>query len=194
VIRSLPKVMAALLVAAALTAVAGCALDPIERLSEDIKSQDKAVRERAVLRLANIDDDRTVDLLADVLESDDEMFNMAGVALVKKGREVKEPDPKKPNPVIDAVAKILANAHLAEPFRARAAWTMGEISDRRAIPPLVAGLTALTGDKAALLVQKMSKQALEKLGYYTDGRAFDLGIGTLEGQVSTLPEPPPLPA
>ena len=193
-IRSLPKVMAALLVAAALTAVAGCALDPIERLSEDIKSQDKAVRERAVLRLANIDDDRTVDLLADVLESDDEMFNMAGVALVKKGREVKEPDPKKPNPVIDAVAKILANAHLAEPFRARAAWTMGEISDRRAIPPLVAGLTALTGDKAALLVQKMSKQALEKLGYYTDGRAFDLGIGTLEGQVSTLPEPPPLPA
>jgi HEAT repeat protein len=186
--------MAALLVAAALIAVAGCALDPIERLSEDIKSQDKAVRERAVLRLANIDDDRTVDLLADVLESDDELFSMAGVALVKKGREVKEPDPKKPNPVIDAVAKILANAHLAEPFRARSAWTLGEISDRRALPPLVAGLTAKTGDKDALLVQKMSKQALEKLGYYTDGRAFDLGIGTLEGQVSTLPEPPPLPA
>jgi HEAT repeat protein len=194
VIRSLPKVMAALLVAAALAAVAGCALDPIERLSEDIKSQDKAVRERAVLQLANIDDDRTTDLLADVLESDDELFNMAAVALVKKGREVKEPDPKKPNPVGDAVAKILANAHLAEPFRARASWTLGEISDRRAIPPLVAGLTAKTGDKDALLVQKMSKEALEKLGYYTDGRAFDLGVGTLEGQVSTLPEAPPLPA
>lgn len=192
--RSLPRVCAAVLLLAAMAVVTGCALDPIERLSEDIKSQDKSVREAAVLQLANIDDDRTVDLLTEVLESDDELFNMAGVALVKKGREVDEPDPKKPNPVVEAVAKVLKNGHLAEPFRARAAWTLGEIGDRRAIPHLQAGQAALTGDKEALLVRNVSKQSLEKIGFFSDGRAYDLGMGTLEGELSTLPEPPPLPA
>jgi HEAT repeat protein len=179
---------------AAVVVLAGCALDPIERLSEDIKSQDQAVRERAVLQLANIEDDRTIDLLSEVLESDDELFNMAAVAMVKKGREVDEPDPKKPNPVVDATGKVLKNAHLAEPFRARAAWALGEIGDRRAIPALQAGQAALTGDKAATLVRDMSKQSLEKIGFFSDGRAYDLGMGTLEGELSTIPDPPPLPA
>lgn len=192
--RSLPKISAAALLIATMAVVAGCGLDPIERLSEDIKSQDEAVRQTAVLQLANIDDDRTVDLLTEVLESDDELFNMAAVALVKKGREVDEPDPKKPNPVVDAVAKVLKNAHLAEPFRARAAWALGEIGDRRAIPHLQAGQAALTGAKEAVLVRNVSKQSLEKIGFFTDGRAYDLGMGTLEGELSTIPEPPPLPA
>jgi HEAT repeat protein len=177
-----------------MAAFAGCALDPIERLSEDIKSQNVMDRETAVLQLANIEDDRTVDLLAEVLESDDELFNMAGVALVKKGREVNEPDPKKPNPVVDAVAKVLKNAHLAEPFRARAAWTLGEIQDRRAIPALKGALTALVGAKPATLVRDMATQSLEKVGYHTAGRALDIGMGQLHGTVSTLPDPPALPA
>jgi len=188
------KIIAVAMALTVLALLTGCALDPIERLSEDIKSQDQKVRETAVLRLANIDDDRTIDLLAEVLESDDEVFDMAAVALVKKGREVKEPDPKKPNPVVETVGKVLKNAHLAEKFRTRAAWVLGEIGDRRAIPPLQAGQAALTGDKEALLVRDMSKQSLEKIGFFSDGRKFDLGMGTLEGELSTLPEPPPLPA
>jgi hypothetical protein len=181
-------ILAALLVGLA----AGCSVDPMERLSEDIKSQDVEKRRAAVLTLANLDDDRAVDALIDVLEGDDELCDMAGVALVKKGREVEEPDPKKPNPVIDLVAKVLTNAHLAESFRARAAWVIGEIGDRRGIPPLQAGQTALTGLKPATLVRDISKQSLEKLGFFSVGRQFDIPMGGLEGPSELLPDAAPL--
>lgn len=171
----------------------GCALDPVERLSEEIKSQEVETRRQAVRELSNLNDERTLDLLTDVLEGDDELYDMAGVALVKKGREFTEPDIKKPNPVVDAVGKVLTNAHLAENFRGRAAWALGEIGDRRAITALQAGQGAKLGDKPALLVRDMSKQALEKLGFFSDGRAFDIGLGSLEGELSVLPDPPPLP-
>ena len=192
--RYLPRVLAAMVLLAAAMGFTGCAVDPIERLSEAIKSQKKDVREAAVLRLANLQDDRAIDLLTDVLEGDDELHDMAATALVKKGREVDEPDPKKPNPVVDAVGKVLNNAHLAENFRGRAAWVLGEIGDRRAIGALQTAGGAKVGEKPALLVREMAKQALEKLGFQGEGRAFDLGMGTLKGTVETLPEPPPLPA
>jgi HEAT repeat protein len=185
------RILAAL--ALVLTALAGCSVDPMERLTEDIKSQDKTVRERAVLTLANLDDERAVDSLVDVLEGDDELCDMAGVALVKKGREVSEPDPKKPNPVVDQVAKVLNNAHLAEPFRGRAAWVLGEIGDRRAIPPLqTAQGGAKVGEKPALVVRENAKQSLEKLGFFSAGRAFDIPLGELAGQRENLPDAPPL--
>ncbi len=171
----------------------GCALDPVERLTEEIKSQELEVRRQAVRELANLQDERTLELLTDVLEGDDELYDMAGVALVKKGREFKDPDVKKPNPVVDAVGKVVANAHLTENFRGRAAWVLGEIGDRRAIAPLKAGQAAILGEKPALLVREMSNQALEKIGYFSDGRAFDIGLGSLEGELSVLPDPPPLP-
>lgn len=175
-----------------LAILAGCTVDPMERLTEDIKSQDKDVRERAVLQLANLDDERTLDLLIDVLSSDDELCDIAGVALVKKGREVEEPDLKKPNPVVDEVGKVLNNAHLTEPFRGRAAWVLGEIGDRRAIGALQGGQGAKVGEKLALVVREMSKQGLEKLGYFSDGRSFEIPMGDLVGTVSLLKSPQPL--
>lgn len=180
------------LAVALLAVLTGCTIDPMERLTEDIKSQEKTVRQTAVVQLANLDDDRTIDALIDVLSSDDELCDLAGVALVKKGREVEEPDPKKPNPVVDEVGKVLNNAHLTEPFRGRAAWVLGEIGDRRAIGALQGGQGAKVGEKEAKVVREMSKQALEKLGYFSDGRAFDLDAKALAGNKEILPEPPPL--
>lgn len=176
-----------------LAVLAGCTLDPMERLTESIKSQDVDARKTAVVQLANLNDDRTIEALIEVLEGDDEVHDDAAVALVKKGREVREPDPKKPNPVVDEVAKVLNNAHLTEPFRGRAAWVLGEIGDRRAIGALQTGQGAKVGEKPAAQVREMSKQALEKLGFFSDGRAFDIPLGQLEGKaVDTLPAPPPL--
>jgi len=188
-----PVIRILVALALVLVALAGCSVDPMERLTEDIKSQDEAVRERAVLTLANLDDERAVDSLVDVLEGDDELCDMAGVALVKKGREVNEPDPKKPNAVVDQVGKVLNNAHLAEPFRGRAAWVLGEIGDRRAIPPLQTAQTgAKVGEKPALVVREMAKQGLEKLGYMSAVRAFDIPLGELAGPRENLPAAPPL--
>ncbi|MEN6544456.1 MAG: hypothetical protein ABFE07_00270 [Armatimonadia bacterium] len=181
-------IMAALLLAL----LSGCTVDPMERLSEDIKSQDKNTRATAVVQLANLNDDRATEALIEVLEGDDELCDMAGVALVKKGREVDEPDPKKPNPVIDEVAKVLNNAHLPEQFRGRAAWVLGEIGDRRAIPALQTGQGAKIGEKPAAVVREMAKESLEKLGFFADGRPFDLEMGALKGKLEVLPEPPPL--
>lgn len=180
--------MAALLLAL----LSGCTVDPMERLSEDIKSQNKDTRSTAVLQLANLDDDRAIEALVEVLEGDDELCDKAGVALVKKGREVDEPDPKKPNPVIDEVGKVLNNAHLPEQFRGRAAWVLGEIGDRRAIPALQTGQGAKVGEKPATVVREMAKQGLEKLGFFADGRPFDLEMGALKGTVGVLPDAPPL--
>jgi len=178
--------------AALLALLSGCTVDPMERLSEDIKSQSKETRAAAVLQLANLHDDRAIESLIEVLEGDDELCDMAGVALVKKGREVDEPDPKKPNPVIDEVAKTLNNAHLPEQFRGRAAWVLGEIGDRRAIPALQTGQGAKIGEKPAAVVREMSKESLEKLGFFADGRPLDIQLGALKGTLGVLPEAPPL--
>jgi HEAT repeat protein len=191
-LRRIQVIGLAVLLLPALMAVAGCSIDPMERLTEDIKSQDKDVRQKAIVQLANLDDERTIESLIDVLSGDDELCDLAGVALVKKGREVAEPDPKKPNPVVDEVGKVLNNAHLTEQFRGRAAWVLGEIGDRRAIAPLQTGQGAKIGEKPALVVREMSKQALEKVGFFSDGRAFEIPMGSLVGQVEILPAAPPL--
>lgn len=189
---SLRHLWALVLAAGILAVFTGCTVDPMERLTEDIKAQKLEVRRNAVLQLANFKDDRTIEPLIDVLQGDDELYNMAAVALVKKGREVDLPDPKKPNPVVDELAKVVANAHLTEQFRGRAAWALGEIGDRRAIPGLQAGQSAKIGELPAGVVRKMATQGLEKLGYLADGRAFDVAPDALQGTLSVLPEPPPL--
>jgi|LSQX01.2.fsa_nt_gb HEAT repeat protein len=190
--RTIRVIGLAVLLLPALMAVTGCSIDPMQRLTEDIKSQDKDVRQAAVLQLANLNDERALEALIDVLSGDDELCDVAAVALVKKGREVAEPDAKKPNPVVDEVGKVLNNAHLTEQFRGRAAWVLGEIGDRRAIAPLQAGQGAKIGEKPALVVREMAKQGLEKVGFFSDGRAFDIPMGALVGQLEILPSAPPL--
>ncbi len=163
----------------------GCAIDPMEQLSQDIESQDLVVRHRAVVALANLKDDRAMEALVDVLQGDEELCDLAGVALVKKGREW--PEKKKPNAVVEAVGRVAKNTHLLEKVRARACWVLGEIGDREAVP-ILKGL--LTDTKAA--VKEQAKIALEKLGYYTDGRAYDIAWGELRGELDVLKEPPPV--
>ncbi len=176
----------------ALVIAGGCALDPMEELGNQIQSQEVGERTTAIIGLANLNDQRATEELLGVLEKDDELFDLAAVALVKKGREIEQQDPEAMNRIVEDVGKILSNAHLAERFRAQAAWTLGEIGSRDAVPVLLTGTVAKVGAAAAALVRQYSKQGLEKLGYYSEGRAYEVPMGTLVGELDILPEPEPL--
>lgn len=189
------RLVARLLVGASaslLFVMAGCALDPMERLSEQIDSQDVKVRQAAVLELANLRDDRAIDALAEVLDGDEEVYDMAGVALVKQGRE--NVTDKKPDPVITRLSQIMNNMHTPEANRARAAWALGEIGDREAIPALRGGTGAkLPSGDPAPAVQEQAKLALKKLGNDSDGAAFELPMSIFKtGRVAVLPEVKPV--
>jgi HEAT repeat protein len=165
----------------------GCSLDPMERLSEDINAQELSVRQAAVLELANLDDPRATDALIQILDSDDQCGDLAGVALVKKGRE--RTTRQKPDPLLDAIAKVMGNLHTSQENRARAAWALGEIGDRLAIAALKgAGAAKTAGGADALLVRQAAQEALEKLGYDTPGRPYEIAIGQLKGHVDVLPK------
>jgi HEAT repeat protein len=183
---------APILAAIALSIITGCAIDPMEQLSRDIQSQDVLVRTQAVQAMANLNDARAVEELLDLFEKDDQLCDLVGVALVKKGRQIEQDGRKISNSIVEDVGRILANAHLAERFRARAAWTLGEIGSRDAVPLLVAGTAATVGVAPAALVRLYSTQALEKLGYHSDGRPYEIPVGTLAGSLDILPEPEPL--
>jgi hypothetical protein len=172
---------------AVMLVVGGCAVDPMEEIEQDVEAQELLTRQQAVLALTNLRDQRTIDTLVEVLQSDEELCDAAGVALVKKGREW--PKDKKPNEVVQAVGRVAANVNLLEKARARACWVLGEIGSREAIPTL----KGLLND-ASQAVKDQARYALEKLGYYTVGRAFDIGWGELRGQLETLKEPPPVGA
>lgn len=168
--------------------IAGCAIDPMEQLAIDIQSQDVTTREEAIIAMANLKDQRATEELLGLLEKDDELLDIVGVALVKKGREI-EQRKLQVNTIVEAVGKTLGNAHLAEPFRARAAWTLGEIGSRQAVSVLLAGTLAKVGAAPAAYVRLYSREALEKLGYYSEGRAYEMPMGSLVGRVEVLPEP-----
>jgi len=189
--RSLHAILAALIVAGAWL-LAGCAIDPMVRLNEDIEAEDMQVRREAVLRLANLDDQRAVVALNEVFEDDPELMDMAAVALVKKGRE--QVTERKPDPIIDGIAALANNVHLSEIVRGRAAWILGEIGDREAIPALKTAAGAkLASGAVAPLVREQATQALEKLGYKEAGRPFEIPMGTLADQdMTTLIEPEPI--
>ena len=168
----------------------GCALDPMERLSEQIDAQDIKVRETAILDLANLRDDRAIESLVTVLEGEEKpaVYDMAGVALVKQGREVVTD--KKPDPIITMVGNVMKNVHLPVGTRCRAAWVLGEIGDREAIPLLRAGAAALdAAGAAATEVQAQATLGLKKLGDASVGEPFELAMGLFkEGvKVDTLP-------
>lgn len=170
----------------------GCAIDPMIRLEEQVEAEDVEVRRSAVLALANLDDQRTVLTLTDVLERDEELRDMAAAALVKKGRELVTD--RKPDPIIEGIAALANNVHLEQEVRARAAWMLGEIGDREAIPALkTASGARLTDGSAAPLVREQANHALEKLGYKSDGRPFEIPMGSVENQqLTTIPTPKPL--
>jgi len=170
----------------------GCAIDPMPRLNEQIKAEDRETRLEAVIRLANLNDQRAVVALTEVFESDEELMDIAAVALVKKGRELKTD--QKPDPIIEGIAALANNVHLPERVRARAAWILGEIGDREAIPALKTASGAKLGSGLpATAVRTQATEALEKLGAAEAGRAFELPMGSLENQeLVTLPEPAPI--
>ncbi len=187
------KIAAVTLLMLAIALTSGCGIDPMEQLTIDIQSQDVNVRRQAVLAMANLDDRKATEELLGVLEKDEELYDMAAVALVKKGRAIeREQASSSSNMVVDEVAKLLANAHSAESFRARAAWTLGEIGSRKAITALQGGSSATIGVAPALLVRMASTQALEKLGNFSVGRPFDIPMGTFTGPIDVLPQAAPL--
>jgi|LSQX01.2.fsa_nt_gb HEAT repeat protein len=189
--RSLTSTLALAALAVLALLMSGCGLDPMERLNEDIEAEDIQIRKAAVLTLANLDHQRAVVALSEVFEDDDELRDMAAVALVKKGRE--QVTDEKPDPIIDGIAALANNIHLSEDVRARAAWILGEIGDREAITALKTATGAKTGSGAvAQLVRDHATQALEKLGYQEVGRELEMALGSLEDQTLTvipLPEP-----
>jgi HEAT repeat protein len=187
------KLKAAVLLMAAycLLTIAGCAIDPMEQLVIDIQSQDITKRKQAVIAMANLNDQRATEKLLNLLEKDDELLDVISVALVKKGREMEQRN-LQINTVVEAVGKTLSNAHIAEPFRARAAWIIGEIGSRQGVSVLLTGTLAKVGVAPAAYVREYSRQALEKLGYYSEGREYEIPMGSLVGQVDVFPEPDPL--
>jgi HEAT repeat protein len=168
---------------------AGCAVDPMTRLLEQIDSEDLQERKSAVLDLANLDDQRSVLALTEVFEDDEELMDMAAVALVKKGRELKTED--KPDPIIEGIAALANNVHLPERVRARAVWMLGEIGDREAIPALNTAAGAKLGSgHPATFARRQAAEGLDKLGYTDVGRPYEIPMGQLADQkVSVLPQP-----
>lgn len=169
---------------AALLALGGCGLDVMETLGQEIDSPNVQTRKAAVLELANLRDSRAVKKLVDTLEADQDIYDLAAVALVKKGREAMA-KPKE-NPVVKQVAEIMTSPHVGQEFRARAAWVLGEIGDRRAI----ADLKGVAGGGDSLGLE--GTRALEKLGYMSQGCPMDFAPGQLAEKLEVLPQPPPL--
>lgn len=180
----LSKLICLLGILLGLPALWGCGLDPMEKLNQEVVSPDLQIQKQAVLELANLPDTRAVKALVNALESDPDIAGYAAVALVKQGRaHLKQP---KENSVVKQITEVLKSQHVAMESRARAAWALGEIGDRRA----VGDLAGVAGDADALGIE--ATRALEKLGVKSEGRRFDLAPQMTSGKMNTLPEPPPL--
>jgi len=177
-------VLTGLIMVATALSLLGCGVDRMETLSQQIKSPDPTKRKVAVLELANVNDPRALKLLVDALESDPVIYDQAALALVKKGREMV--GRSKENPVSKQVADALKSELVGPNFRARAAWTLGEIGDRRAIPDLK---LVVDGPES---IGPEATHALQKLGYTAKGRPFDIAPGGLVGRIDTLPSVPEL--
>ncbi len=151
----------------------GCAEDPILKLSDDLEELDLNTRLAAVRTLRDLDDDRAIELLAEALESDEDLVDAAGNALAHKGRALTTDD--KPDKVNEALTRIMNNTHLEQPPRAKAAWALGEIGDRESIPSLKSTRSAKDAKGVAVAdVRTQAVQALQKIGFYTKGRASAL--------------------
>lgn len=154
--------------------LAGCALDPIEKQQDKLESMEVSERREAVNFLKDYEDERTIELLVETLESDPELLEEAGNALVLKGREweAEHPNARKSeqNPVIEQVGQTTGDMHLEAAVRTKACWILGEIGSRRAIPILKARL----GDPSSMTVRAEATNALKKLGYYAEGMGREM--------------------
>ena len=177
---------AAAIMAMAVGILPGCGVPPIEDLSRKVESPKVVTREQAIVDLANLRDRRAIELLTEVLSGDEELYDKAAVALVKQGRQIEVTAQE--NPVAEQVSKVLENTYLAEQFRARAAWTLGEIGDRRAIPILKEAAFASLADATKPIMKQQAAEALEKLGFNSAGRAYELPMGTLTDDLELIPD------
>ena len=170
--------------------VGGCAVPPIEELSRKVESPQVSTREQAIVGLANLLDGQAIKLLAKTLASDKELCAQAAVALVKHGRQVEITE--RENPVVAQVSEVLKNTHLGEQFRARAAWALGEIGDRRAIALLKEVASGSLADERKPIMKQQAAEALAKLGFDSEGRAFELPMGSLASKLEIIPDISPL--
>ena len=168
----------------------GCAIPPIEELSRKIESPQVSAREQAIVALANLADRQAIRLLTEALSSDGKLCDKAAVALVKHGRQIEVTE--RENPVVAQVSEVLENTHLGEEFRARAAWTLGEIGDRRALPLLKEAAAGSLADAKKPVMKQQAAEALEKLGFNSAGRAFELPMGLLEDDLEVIRDILPL--
>ena len=174
--------------------MAGCAGDPIEELSRNIESPRTTTREQAIIALVNSQDRRAIELLVDALANDEELHDNAAVALVKHGRRI--PATSETNPVVEQIAKVVKNTYIGEQFRARATWTLGEIGDRRSIPLLQEVAAGALADAKKPIMMQQAAEALEKLGFDSAGRSYELPMGSLAEDLEVIPQisemkPPP---
>ena len=165
--------------------MAGCAVDPIEELSRKIESPRTITREQAIIALANLRDGRAIELLSDALGNDEELHDNVAVALVKQGRRI--PVARETNPVIEQVSKAVKNTHLGEQFRARAIWVLGEIGDRRSKPLLQAVAAGALADATKPIMMQQAAEALEKLGFDSLDRSYELPMGSLAEDLEVIP-------
>ena len=157
-LRQIARAAAALLFLLGVVALTGCAEDPFDRIADQLDGRNIQDRTAAIRELRYMRDERSIDGLVQALE-DQQVVYEAAEALVYKGRLTKTP--KKDDPVIEAVTREMQAAHLEAPTRAAAAWVLGQIGDREAIP----ALKGAAGD-ATLLIAANAKDALKQLGYY----------------------------
>jgi HEAT repeat protein len=156
----------------------------MEQLKRDLVSPEVKTKQRAVVGLSNMTDSRAIKELGDALEADEDIRDDAAVALVKQGRSFVIA--KRDNPVVKRVADILAAGHAPVEAKARAAWVLGEIGERRAIE----NLKGLAGSGDSLGLE--ATHALQKLGYAEQGRDYDVAWMSLQEPLTALPEIPPL--
>jgi HEAT repeat protein len=160
--------------------LAGCAVDPIEKLQDKLDSQRLAERRAAVRALETLKDERSVELLVETMGSDPDLLEQAGNALVLKGRkwEQKHPKAKKSeqNPVIEHLSQTVGDMHLDAAVRAKACWVLGEIGSRRALP----AIKGRKDDPNSMIVRAEYATALSKLGSADPAAAMEmLPDGTL---------------
>lgn len=152
------SVVAAASCALAVWALSGCAEDPFDRLSDQLGGRNIESRLAAIQELKLLRDERAIDMLVHALE-DPDVINEAAEALVYKG--IKTKTPKKDDPVIEAVTREMKATHLEPYTRAKAAWILGQIGDREAIPALKAAAA-----DANALIRARAMDSLKQLGYY----------------------------
>ncbi len=169
------KVLLAVCCAAAgLLLGAGCAVDPIEKLEDELDKQEVHARVAAVHDLQDEKDERSIELLVETLESDPDLLEQAGNALVIKGREWerKHPNKKKTeqNPVTEAVGQSAKDMHLDAAVRAKACWILGEIGDRDAL----AVLGVKKDDPNSQRVRNEALLARAKLGFEAAAQRMEM--------------------